>query len=82
MEQYARRSLEAINAGMLEQKKNNVEQNKFLEKITKTNENVEEALCNVLLAIRQNEYLQAWYPAQNGIPEQRVVGKYVPKEAK
>lgn len=25
-------------------------------------QNVDSTLCNVLLAIRQNEYLQAWYP--------------------
>lgn len=48
-----------------------------LESVKKTNETVEETLLNVLLAIRQNEYLQAWYPAQNGRPEQKVVGKYV-----
>jgi flagellar hook-basal body complex protein FliE len=39
--------------------------------------NADETLCNVLLAIRQNEYLQAWYPPQRGNPEQKVVGKYV-----
>jgi hypothetical protein len=31
---------------------------------------------NVLLAIRQNEYLQAWYPAQQGYPEMKVVGSH------
>ena len=41
--------------------------------------NVDETLCNVLFAIRQNEYLQAWYPAQGGVEEQKVVGKYVPR---
>ncbi len=48
-----------------------------LERILQVNQNAEETLCNVLLAIRQNEYLQAWYPAQQGQPEQKVVGKYV-----
>lgn len=52
----------------------------LLSEILKVNRNVDETLCNVLLAIRQNEYLQAWYPAQNGQPEQRVVGKYVATE--
>jgi len=35
---------------------------KNLKKITKVNECVDETLCKVLLAIKQNEYLQAWYP--------------------
>lgn len=33
-----------------------------LQKICKINEEVEATLCSVKLAIRQNEYLQAWYP--------------------
>lgn len=48
----------------------------FLNQVKKTNENAEETLCNVLLAIRQNEYLQAWYPAQSGFPEMKVTGKH------
>lgn len=47
-----------------------------LREILKVSENADETLCNVLLAIRQNEYLQAWYPPQNGELEQKVVGKY------
>lgn len=47
-----------------------------LREILAVNQNVDETLCNVLLAIRQNEYLQAWYPPQNGEVEQKVVGKY------
>lgn len=39
-------------------------------------ETAEQTLCNVLLAIRQNEYLHAWYPAQGGEPEQKVVGRH------
>jgi hypothetical protein len=50
---------------------------RLLEKMLEVNRSVDETLCNVLLAIRQNEYLQAWYPAQQGQPEQKVVGKYV-----
>lgn len=46
----------------------------FLKDIKNTNENAEEILGNVLLAIRQNEYLQAWYPAQSGFPEMKVTG--------
>jgi len=42
--------------------------------VKNTNENAEEILGNVLLAIRQNEYLQAWYPAQSGFPEIKVSG--------
>ena len=48
----------------------------FIEEVSKTNANVDETLGNVLLAIRQNEYLQAHYPAQQGYPEMKVVGKH------
>lgn len=34
----------------------------LMKKVIYTNECVDQTLCNVLLAIRQNEYLQAWYP--------------------
>lgn len=36
--------------------------------------NCSETLLNVLVAIRQNEYLQAYYPEQKGYPEQKVAG--------
>lgn len=49
--------------------------------IKKVIEDAEDTLCNVLLAIRQNEYLQAWYPEQHGQPEQKVVGTH-PNHAK
>lgn len=49
---------------------------KAMEKIKNANEIVEESLQNMLLAIRQNEYLQAWYPAQQGHPEMKVVGPH------
>lgn len=48
-----------------------------LDECLKVMGNADETLCNVLLAIRQNEFLQAYYPAQNGQPEQKVVGKYI-----
>jgi lipoate synthase len=47
-----------------------------LEECLKVMNNVDETLCNVLLAIRQNEFLQAYYPAQNGQPSQMVTGRY------
>ncbi len=46
----------------------------FLEEITEANQSAEEILGNVLLAIRQNEYLQAWHPPQGGFPEMKVTG--------
>lgn len=49
---------------------------KEMENVRIINQNVEATLCNVLLAIRQNEYLQAWYPAQQGYPEMKVTGKH------
>lgn len=45
----------------------------------KVTDNVDETLGNVLLAIRQNEYLKAWYPAQHGFPEMKVEGKHPAK---
>lgn len=68
--------LRKANKLMLEAKKDQRKQEDFLSKIAYTNENVEETLCNVLLAIRQCEFLKAWYPAQQGQKEQYVVGKY------
>ena len=47
-----------------------------LEECLKVMNNVDETLGNVLLAIRQNEFLQAYYPAQNGQRAQMVTGKY------
>ena len=35
---------------------------------------MDETAGNILLAIRQNEYLQAYYPAQHGFTEGNVVG--------
>lgn len=49
---------------------------KSMKKVIKTNEVVDETMCNVLLAIKQNEYLHAWYPPQQGQPEQKVAGLY------
>lgn len=51
-------------------------QQKLFLKIVDLNEMVDETLSNALLAIRQNEYLQAWYPEQQGHPQQKVVGKW------
>ena len=52
---------------------------KSLKALKDTNENVEETLGNVLLAIRQNEYLKAWHPAQHEYPEMKVTGKHPAK---
>jgi hypothetical protein len=49
---------------------------KYLSDLKETNRNVEETLINVLLAIRQTEILQAWYPAQKGFPEMKVIGSH------
>ena len=52
---------------------------KYLKSLKHSNENVEETLANVLLAIKQNEYLQAWYPAQHDYPDLKVTGKHPAK---
>jgi len=53
-----------------------------LNRITEVNEIAEETLSNVLLAIRQNEYLQAWYPEQHGYPAMKVKGQHPMKHKK
>lgn len=52
---------------------------KKLKEMIKTIQCVDETLCNVLMAIRQNEYLQAYYPAQHGFPDLKVVGTHPAK---
>jgi len=52
------------------------EHREFLERITEANEAAEDTLLNVLLAIRQNDYLQAWYPKQGNHAEMKVVGHH------
>ena len=47
---------------------------KSLDAMKKACDTTDETLCNVLLAIRQNEYLQAWYPATKGYQEMKVTG--------
>ena len=58
------------------------EQKEAISKSISVSENSEETLLNVLLAIRQNEYLQAWYPEQHGFPEMNVIGSHPIKQLK
>jgi hypothetical protein len=37
-----------------------------VKKMSETNQNVDQTLINVLMAIRQNEYLQSWRPQPSG----------------
>jgi response regulator RpfG family c-di-GMP phosphodiesterase len=60
---------EQLNDRLRQQKQELIEMKKIFE-------SVEETLLNVLLAIRQNEYLQANYPAQHGFPELKVTGTH------
>lgn len=48
-----------------------------MQSVKNTNDNVDETLCNVLLAIRQNEYLQAWHPKQDEHSGGVAIGKYL-----
>jgi predicted nucleic acid-binding Zn-ribbon protein len=57
-------------------------QEELLNKVSKTSDSVDDSLGNVYLAIRQNEYLQAWYPEQHNFPAMKVVGKHPAKEAR
>jgi len=54
-------------------------QDAILHELKKMTASTDDTLLNVLLAIRQNEYLQAYYPAQNGFPEMKVVGMHPAK---
>jgi len=74
MVQHVRKKIDSHDKTLLEVKKENIRHTQFLEKILKSHEILDKTVCNVLLAIRQNEYLQAWYPAQKGIQEMQVVG--------
>lgn len=55
------------------------EMNQSLARSVEISQSCEENLLNVLLAIKQNEYLQAYYPAQRGYPEMKVVGVHPSK---
>lgn len=54
---------------------------KTIKEIKEVHLTIEETLRNVLVAIRQNEYLQAYYPEQAGYPAMNVVGQH-PIQAK
>ncbi len=47
-----------------------------IKKTTEILERTEDTVCNVLLAIRQNQFLQAWYPAQPNSSEMYVSGSH------
>lgn len=47
-----------------------------LDRICKLNEEIEATICNVMIAIKQNSYLQAWYPEQQGIDEGNFSGAH------
>lgn len=52
-----------------------------LQRVMQTNQAAEETLLNVLVAIRQNEYLQAWTPAQHGYDAIKIAGPHPAKIA-
>lgn len=51
-----------VKKEMVAMKRETSDHRSFLEKILEVNRCVDETLCKVLLAIRQNEYLKEWYP--------------------
>jgi ElaB/YqjD/DUF883 family membrane-anchored ribosome-binding protein len=56
-------------------------QNHVLDVTRKVTSSCDDTLLNVLLAIRQNEYLQAYYPAQHGYPDMKITGSHPAKAA-
>lgn len=76
MQQISDRKSQHLEKNILKLEKSLNRYEKTLKEIQARHEIVEDTLCNVLLAIRQNEYLQAWYPEQKGYPAQKVVGQH------
>lgn len=72
---FLKYSVEKIDEKIIELKKIQ----SFLTETKKTHESLEDTVLNILLAIRQNEYLQAWYPAQNGYDQMKVIGSHPQK---
>ena len=62
MSQRMNAFLKSSTEYFVEMKKDTKDMLETLEAVKKTNEEVDSTLCKVLLAIRQNEYLQAWHP--------------------
>ena len=54
-------------------------QTQVIDDLRKITISTEDALLNVLLAIRQNEYLQAYYPEQHGYQSMKVTGTHLAK---
>ena len=52
---------------------------KYLQEIARKMSDVDETMGNVLMAIRQNEFLQAHYPEQHGFSAMNVIGKHPAK---
>jgi hypothetical protein len=55
---------------------------RFLTKVLKTMETIDETMGCILCAIRQNEYLQTYYPAQHGFPAMKTTGLHPAKTVK
>ncbi len=52
------------------------QQNEMMDALKTVTTSAEETLLNVLTAIRQTEFLQAWCPAQDGYKEMMIVGRH------
>lgn len=52
---------------------------KFLKDILGKMESIDEMMGLILVAIRQNEYLQAYYPEQHGFPAGKYAGLHPAK---
>lgn len=51
----------------------------ILSESTRMNQSVDETLGSVLLAIKQNEYLQTYYPKQHGFEAGKYTGQHPSK---
>ncbi len=78
--QVQEQKLSKLNGCLLKVEKSLKKYDEALRLSQKQFEIVEETLCNVLLAIRQNEYLQAYYPESQGHPAGKYVGRHPVQE--
>lgn len=56
-------------------------QDEYMKQNNHLHKMVDESLGNMLLAIKQNIFLQAWFPEQLGFPEMKVTGRHPAKTA-
>jgi DNA repair exonuclease SbcCD ATPase subunit len=57
--------IKSVDKNLAEVRKDVKENRELMREVKKNSEHVANGAYNILLAIRQNEYLQAWYPEKS-----------------